>query len=339
MRPSAILLIVSMALAVLGVGVSYAGYDVTSETVTLTITQTTSVPSTIATRTITKSSVVRNTIASVHETFTLPGRDQSSPVSVGCHWKFVTMPVKPGELHVSYTSTGVTFMLDIEYWTNNPSDLDLDRFEQTWLFCYSPLMLRPIFDTGSPHYTFTEYVPSDGVAVMMFMNGGDSSTTVTADMWEEDFPPTQVTVTQYSTLWTTKLVPTQVVMTKTSTIAGGWSSASLLAPSPYLGAFYVVLAGAAIAAILFWKRKKRPAQPQAPEKAVTEAAAPVAPMSPVQKPQTVKPTETPPTVKPQTTVARESLTKFCRHCGARIPRDSTFCQECGKEVAGQVQSP
>ena len=29
-------------------------------------------------------------------------------------------------------------------------------------------------------------------------------------------------------------------------------------------------------------------------------------------------------------------TKFCRHCGARISRDSTFCQECGKEVGGQV---
>lgn len=26
-------------------------------------------------------------------------------------------------------------------------------------------------------------------------------------------------------------------------------------------------------------------------------------------------------------------TKFCRHCGAKIPRDSMFCEECGKKLA------
>jgi hypothetical protein len=335
MRPSGILLIVSMALAVLGVGVSYAGYDVTSETVTLTTTQMTSVLSTIATRTITKSSVVPNTIASVHETFSMPGRSGSS-----CYWKFVTMPVKPGELHVAYTSTDkIRFIFGIQP-TDDLSGLNeyLGRYDSEYFLCNPGyLALYYELDTASPHYTFTDYVPSGGVAVMVFMNGEDSSTTVTADMWEENFPPTQVTVTQYSTLWTTKLVPTQVVMTRTSTIAGGWSSATLLAPSPYLAAFYVVLAGAAIAAILLWKRK-RSAQPQAPKEAVTEAVAPVAPMSPVPKPQTVELAETPPTVKPNRTVTKELLTKFCRHCGARISRDSTFCQESGKEVGGQAQT-
>jgi len=336
MRPSGILLIVSMALAVLGVGVSYAGYDVTSETVTLTTTQTASVPSTIATRTITESSVVWTTsTASAHDVFSMPGRDQSGRAAGGgCYWKFVTMPVKPGELHVSYTSTGVGLIFDIETWTTDPSDLNLGYYDSNPGLCYK--FLPYTFETGSPHYTFTEHVASNGVAIMMFMNAGDSSKTVTADMWEE-VPPTQVTVTQYSTLWTTKLVPTQVVMTKTSTIAGGWSSATLLAPSPYLAAFYVVLAGAAIAAILLWKRK-RSAQPQAPKEAVTEAVAPVAPMSPVPKPQTVELAETPPTVKPNRTVTKELLTKFCRHCGARISRDSTFCQESGKEVGGQAQT-
>jgi len=39
-----------------------------------------------------------------------------------------------------------------------------------------------------------------------------------------------------------------------------------------------------------------------------------------------------PAIEP-TTVAPGSPTKFCRHCGAKIPRVSKFCEECGAELA------
>jgi ribosomal protein L40E len=31
--------------------------------------------------------------------------------------------------------------------------------------------------------------------------------------------------------------------------------------------------------------------------------------------------------------AELAMSKFCRYCGAKIPRDSKFCEECGKKLA------
>ncbi|MCJ7505533.1 zinc-ribbon domain-containing protein [Candidatus Bathyarchaeota archaeon] len=28
----------------------------------------------------------------------------------------------------------------------------------------------------------------------------------------------------------------------------------------------------------------------------------------------------------------EKTSKFCRHCGAKIPHDSAFCESCGKKL-------
>ena len=47
-----------------------------------------------------------------------------------------------------------------------------------------------------------------------------------------------------------------------------------------------------------------------------------------------------PTAKPQPSVSGRLVanmvrpTRFCRECGAKIPRDSKFCEECGTELHG-----
>jgi len=30
--------------------------------------------------------------------------------------------------------------------------------------------------------------------------------------------------------------------------------------------------------------------------------------------------------------SKRAITKFCRECGAKIPRDSTFCEKCGANI-------
>jgi len=34
----------------------------------------------------------------------------------------------------------------------------------------------------------------------------------------------------------------------------------------------------------------------------------------------------------KTSVQTETVSKFCRHCGAKIPKDSMFCESCGKKL-------
>jgi len=52
------------------------------------------------------------------------------------------------------------------------------------------------------------------------------------------------------------------------------------------------------------------------------------------KPATLEETGQPliPQATPPTLQAPEGATKFCRHCGAKIPRDSKFCEECGSQL-------
>jgi hypothetical protein len=57
------------------------------------------------------------------------------------------------------------------------------------------------------------------------------------------------------------------------------------------------------------------------------AAAPVAAPAPAWVPE--EPRLAPATVTPQPAIP----TKFCRFCGAKIPRDSKFCEECGAKIA------
>jgi hypothetical protein len=38
-------------------------------------------------------------------------------------------------------------------------------------------------------------------------------------------------------------------------------------------------------------------------------------------------------LRPSGALARTSSTRFCRECGAKIPRDSRYCEECGTSLA------
>jgi predicted amidophosphoribosyltransferase len=52
------------------------------------------------------------------------------------------------------------------------------------------------------------------------------------------------------------------------------------------------------------------------------------------EPQVAEPAPHVVTTQPAQTQAQPILsTKFCRECGVSIPRDSTFCEECGKKLA------
>jgi ribosomal protein L40E len=76
----------------------------------------------------------------------------------------------------------------------------------------------------------------------------------------------------------------------------------------------LVLVGAAIA-LMLTRQKKVPGRP------VRETV-----QLPVKPPPEEIPIETP--------VAQPvGLTKFCRECGAKIPKDSVFCEECGMNLA------
>ena len=40
----------------------------------------------------------------------------------------------------------------------------------------------------------------------------------------------------------------------------------------------------------------------------------------------------------QTTTTTAEKTKFCKHCGEKIPEDAAFCTSCGKQVKTMVQA-
>ncbi len=80
----------------------------------------------------------------------------------------------------------------------------------------------------------------------------------------------------------------------------------------------VVVVGAIVAVVVF-TRRKAPAperKEETPEKPSPKEEIPTKPSV-----QDLKPS-----------LQTETVSKFCRHCGAKIPKDSTFCESCGKKL-------
>jgi len=293
-------LVVSIVLAALGVGLSWTGYSASSEIVTVTTTESTSVASTMATATRTESSVVWTTSTqSVHDVFTIRGEQPGAY----CAYAYGYLPSKVGKLHISYTSvaarpepsgalaSGPSFFLYVTSVGGSSSYRGGVSSGPCSVVNNPPHQ----FSIRRESYEMTIDVTSDGDAYIHFVNHMQDSVTVTLDAWEE-LAPTQVTVTQYRTLWTTKWVPTQVVRV-VSEPAG-------LGVTFFLGVA-LVLGGISVATI---SRVKGSSETRG-------------------KPAALKSPETVGIARPA-----PASTMFCYDCGARIPRGSVYCQECGARL-------
>jgi hypothetical protein len=85
----------------------------------------------------------------------------------------------------------------------------------------------------------------------------------------------------------------------------------------------VVVAGAIVAVFVF-TRRKAPAperKEETPEKPSPKEEIPTKPSVKTYGVQDLKPS-----------LQTEKVLKFCRHCGAKIPHDSAFCESCGKRL-------
>lgn len=124
--------------------------------------------------------------------------------------------------------------------------------------------------------------------------------------------PTSVTLTTTAVTGSSVLFPVTVTESHYETVPNPQKP---IVQRLALMLFIIGVAGIMIAIVLLQPDRKR----QALERPPLELAKPV----------------TMPTITPSVTQQRSEVsppTKFCRKCGARIPRDSMFCEECGAKL-------
>lgn len=323
MRATGVLLVSSVVLAVLGVGLSYTGYNGNAQTGTMTRTVTT-----------TQSTVVRSTVItgtsvelSIVWTATTKSLEQSFNVANICYdccgiYDSATAELESGKLHISYhsviaptpTATGIAPIIGPDFLIMNPNQYQQWVTKGTCFELSQTPAVAKIFNR--PSYEGIVDVPSNGTYYLVVVNRiKDSGVSVTVDLWH-DAPQTLVTVTHLHPLWGTSTL-TEYSTTYSTYLSTYTVEASQAGTAPYVAYILFVAAVGMLLGAVYVRRAGRSKQ-----KATGEPAG-FAP-SKIASQQSTKAVALSPT--------SPLHTKFCQSCGAKILGSSVYCQECGTRL-------
>ena len=307
MKTSGLLLIVFIAVAVLGGGLSLTGYNESQQVTTSTSTYTSVTTSTgaitlasTAIRLVTTSNVVwiyHQDVSTVKGLGLGLLQPSLTPVTL-CYTEAYDFHVNEGQLHISYNvTTPPTTKIGggrVDFWLLNDEELhELNSIEASGVSCTLEHRVIGIADDFfSSGYDSTVDIPSSGTYHIVFINTNPNDAIITLNV-DYISPLTAVTMTEVHTEYSTQTNTITTEMMKPVSQPVG------LGMPFYSGIGLVAVAVIAIAVAL--KRKGGTAPPP--------TAPTSAPPSPPPAPQG----------------------KFCINCGAPLPSHAPYCSECGSK--------
>jgi hypothetical protein len=299
---AAFLVLAACILAIVaGSGLSIAGFQASSATVTVTGIQTFSTATTVTNETIATTTTQASVQSDVLEhTYNIP-----SPTTLGNCGMYDNAYAKldPGTLSISFTVTGsdvVDFwVLNSQQWTTWQSITDCQAVE-------SYPGLTSILGVNS--WTTTLDVPATGIYYFVFLNKNPEGVSISLSVKEGFSVQTtaEIFLTSYSTQSSTWLTSASVASQQP---AG-------LGPAFYLGIALVVVG--VVAAFLYYTRKRA-------RETYGQEGSPVTVEVPPQEPVVVP-------VPSKKSRAEDTPNMFCPYCGKELPAGSTFCNACEKEI-------
>ncbi len=164
-------------------------------------------------------------------------------------------------------------------------------------------------------YSFAADLPQSGEYFLVFVNSSSTSTSNVAVTVNSVGSPVTYTTTSDSLYMQTILVTLQSV-SQFYTSAQQSSNPTISGSFPVIDIAAIVLVILIVAGLLFYNERRVRASAKVKDTVKPQATE----ISSVPSRGATKP------------IVADSATMFCRKCGAKIPRDSTFCKECGEKT-------
>jgi len=282
-----------IVLAVLGAGLTFLGYNVSLQTLTVTSTQ----PfTTTSMRTITSVSTETHVMTTSGGESILSGSyDIQGEGKTGwyCYSRHFHMELDAGQVHVAYDSANGP----VDFWFMNENQWMQYDAKRT---CDQLREVSGIAHSFGPwHYETTVTIPSSGTYHVVFLNKNkqDLSITVNVDTVAQQ---TVVTKTEKHTYYSTEQSPFT-----TEAVTAGTQRAQF--GVLFYGGIGLVVIAVVVLALSTMRRKAGPGPTLAPP--------------PGPRITTVAP--------PPSATGQGSEGKFCIDCGAPLSARASFCNKCG----------
>jgi ribosomal protein L40E len=300
--------VVSVVALVAGGVLSSVGYQASSATVTVTGTSSFLTATTVTSGSVTTASVTTQTTSQT--TLFNPNYNIRSPAGqYGCMYSDAYTTLDAGPVGVSFSTTGND---QVDFWILNPQQLASWPGQCQADRAYTTVTASRI---GVNHWETTVNIPSSGTYYFRFMNSNDHSVSVSLSV-------TKPYVTQTTAMLISTSYSTQSSTWPTQTLAVSRQPAGL-GVIFFLGVA-LLIAGVVVFGLSYTRPRRGSLESGGRDTRMYEDTAVAQVTIPVSPPGT--------TESDTRTAVKKAGVTYCMQCGAEIPKDGMFCEQCGTRI-------